>query len=145
MIIKNAREVLRERITLGISGGLVVVVLITGVVILLTGIGRKAAPTPVRTPKPTASPTATIFIMDDGFAQPELEIKVNTPVTWFNMASATVAVNSAVHPTHQLYPPLNLGPVKPGTVKTVVFDKAGTYKYHNHLKPTQTGTITVVE
>jgi len=52
-------------------------------------------------------------------------------------------VNSALHPTHLEYPPLNLGVIKPGESKSLTFPEAGTYKYHDHLNPSLFGSVTV--
>ena len=59
---------------------------------------------------------------------------------------------SAVHPTHRAYPTTGgcLGStfdackgVQPGASWSFRFDIAGTWKYHNHLNPNNTGAIVV--
>lgn len=78
----------------------------------------------------------------DGFMPSSLTIKAGTTVTFLN-TSGQLSVNSNPHPVHTDYPPLNLGVIQEGQSKSLTFDKPGTYGFHNHLNPSQTGTITV--
>ena len=80
---------------------------------------------------------------DSGFSPNSITLKVGEKVEFKNNSSANVQVNSAVHPTHQLFPELNIGVIAPNETKSVTFTKAGTYKYHNHLNTSQTGQIVV--
>lgn len=85
-----------------------------------------------------------VTISSLGFSSKDMTVKVGTVVTWFNNDSEDHTVNSDVHPTHQLYPPLNnIGTIKPSERKGFMFDKTGTYKYHDHLNPSLTGSVTV--
>lgn len=86
---------------------------------------------------------AIVTITVSGFAPQALTIKTGTRVVWMNKSGGTVTVNSAAHPTHLVYPPLNLGEFGNGSSVQLGFDKPGTYSYHNHLNPNQTGTIVV--
>ncbi len=95
---------------------------------------------------PSATVTATqdtITLTADGFSPKTLTIKAGTKVTWMNQSGAGATVNSSPHPTHTDYPPLNLGSLPDGGAVFLTFDKPGTYKYHNHLIPSQFGTIVV--
>jgi len=47
------------------------------------------------------------------------------------------------HPVHTDYPPLNLGTFFDGASLSLKFPTAGTYVYHNHLNPSERGTIVV--
>ncbi len=95
------------------------------------------------------SPSATVqknivTITSNGFTPQVVTIKAGESVDWVNNNSTSHEVNSAVHPTHQVYPPLNnVGLLKPGEQKTLSFPTAGTYKYHDHLNPSLTGVVTV--
>lgn len=109
-------------------------------------------PTPTATtssPTTSASPSAVmekgrnVTVNANGFAPQTLSIKAGTKVTWTNKSGETATVNSAPHPTHTLFPFLNLASFDDGASVEVVFDKAGTYTYHNHLNPSQTGTVIV--
>lgn len=84
-----------------------------------------------------------VTITDTGFSLREITIKAGDTVLWVNEGTAGHTVNSAVHPTHQVYPPLNLNTIKPGEKKSLIFPDAGTYKYHDHLNPSLTGSVTV--
>lgn len=104
------------------------------------------APTPTSQTSPTQVMQAsqnTITLSTDGFSPETLSINAGTKVTWTNKSGSVASINSAVHPTHLVYPPLNLGEVQDGASVTLTFDKPGTYKYHNHLNPSQKGTIVV--
>ena len=112
-------------------------------------------PTPAATSQPTqtTAPVATqgaaveeesiINISSKGFSPQNLFIKAGESVTWTNIDTENHIVNSAVHPTHSVYPPLNLDLIQPGKSKSLTFPTAGTYKYHDHLNPSLVGSITV--
>ena len=86
----------------------------------------------------------TVEITSSGFMPKDIVIKVGESVTWMNEDSADHQVNSAPHPTHTTYKPLNtLGALKAGEKKLLTFPEAGTYKYHDHLNPSLTGVVTV--
>lgn len=108
-------------------------------------------PQPTETePTVVTSPTVkeemvTVKILNSGFEPKSVTVKVGTKVVWGNESGKTANVNSAVHPTHQVYPQLNLGNFENGEQVSLVFDKEGTYKYHNHLEPGKTGTVVVEE
>lgn len=86
----------------------------------------------------------TITITTNGFSPAEITIKAGDSVIWTNSDSEQHQVNSAPHPTHTDYQPLNtVGLIKPGESKSLTFPTAGTYKYHDHLNPQNTGSVTV--
>ncbi len=85
----------------------------------------------------------TVTLTADGFSPATLTVKVGTKVTWSNQGGVDATVNSSPHPIHTDYPPLNLGSLPNGGTVSLTFDKPGTYKYHNHLKPSEFGTIVV--
>lgn len=134
------------------------------VVVLLVLVGwyyiQSQKPKAPQTPAPQAQPETTpattsaspaeeveknvVKISSSGFAPQNITIKVGESVTWVNEDSEDHQVQSAVHPTHQLYPPLNsVGLIKSGEKKSLSFPEAGTYKYHDHLNPSLTGSVTV--
>lgn len=86
---------------------------------------------------------AKVIVTTNGFTPQTLTVKAGTKVVWINQDKDVANVSSDVHPTHQVYPPLNLGNFSSSSSVQLVFEKAGTYKYHNHLNPSQTGTIMV--
>lgn len=141
-------------------------VIIVGVILLVLAGGwfilnaqKSATPTPSPQVPATATPTepsptsATeegqvkqenlVKISSAGFDAKNITIKVEESVSWTNADSADHTVNSAPHPLHTDYPPLNLGVIKPGESKSLSFPKAGTYRYHDHLNPSLFGSVTV--
>lgn len=106
----------------------------------------QVSPTPSAVASPSAQPEAKeakVNLTKAGFEPGALKIKVGTKVTWMNKSGATATVNSDPHPTHTLWPFLNLGKFEDGSSVSATFDSAGTYTYHNHLNPSQTGTVVV--
>lgn len=85
----------------------------------------------------------TVTLTSDGFSPQTLTVTVGTKVTWVNKSGEEGNVSSDPHPIHTSYPPLNLHGFASGASVNLVFDKAGTYGYHNHLNPSQTGTVVV--
>lgn len=108
---------------------------------------------PKTTPATTsASPSETeemkqnktvVNITSTGFSLANITINAGDSVIWRNGDSANHNVSSAPHPIHTTYSPLNLGVIKPGESKSLTFPTAGTYKYHDHLNPSLTGSVTV--
>lgn len=98
----------------------------------------------ITSPTPAAETTnSTIKITSAGFEPKNLTVKVGARVTWVNSSGSLTNISSATHPTHQVYPPLNLGNLPDGQSVSLVFDKSGSYTYHDHLNPNKTGVIVV--
>lgn len=102
-----------------------------------------ASPSPMATTNDTTNENSVITISDNGFQPNTLTVKAGTKVTWVNKGNNVAVVASNPHPAHTDYPPLNLGKVAANGSVSLVFDKPGTYGYHNHLMPSQTGAIVV--
>ena len=112
-----------------------------------------ATPTAFSTPAPTPNPTVveaqkkgeevSVFLTPSGFIPADLTIKAGARVTWTNQSGVLGNVSSAPHPAHTDYPALNLGSFGPDKSVSLTFNSPGTYKYHNHLDPSQSGSITV--
>ncbi len=90
-----------------------------------------------------AAESEIITLTENGFSPQNLTIKQGTKVEWQNESGSDATVNSAPHPEHTAYTPLNLGKFADGETLSLVFDTPGTYKYHNHLNPKQFGSIVV--
>lgn len=82
-----------------------------------------------------------VSVTSSGFEPSEIKVKAGTKITWINKSGGTANVDSDIHPTHLLFPFLNLGNFDNDESVSVVVEKAGTYTYHNHLNPNQKGTI----
>ena len=86
---------------------------------------------------------AAVTITSSGFEPATVNIDVGTKVVWTNKSGDAATVNSNLHPTHLVYTPLNLNNVSVDGSVSLVFDKPGTYQYHDHLNPSRTGTVEV--
>ena len=100
------------------------------------------SPTEAAATSPAASQNS-VSLTSSGFTPATLTVKAGSTVTWTNNSGETATVNSDPHPTHTNYPPLNLGRFDNGGTLSLTFDKPGTYGYHNHLNPSERGTIIV--
>jgi plastocyanin len=88
--------------------------------------------------------SGNVIVFDgNSFSPAEITVGTNETIVFRNDSSTNVSVNSDLHPTHTLYPELNLDVIEPGSSKSLQFANSGTYKYHNHLNASQGGTITV--
>lgn len=100
----------------------------------------------------------TIIYDANGFSPGTLIIKAGETVVWRNQSSSKMWVASALHPSHKAYGGASLqqhcpdtdnaafdqcAGGQPGESWSFKFDKKGIWEYHNHLKPSHTGTITV--
>ena len=75
-----------------------------------------------------------------------LTIKKNTKVIFKNEDTVDRWPASDLHPTHGIYPEFDpQQPVAPNSEWSFVFDKVGTWKYHDHLIPSFRGEIKVEE
>jgi plastocyanin len=86
---------------------------------------------------------ATITYSDSGFSPSTLSVKSGTTITIKNTSSRDIQFDSNPHPAHTDDTELNVGIVSPGQSITFTVTKAGTNGYHNHLNPSDTGTIVV--
>lgn len=91
-----------------------------------------------------------VTITSTGFEPSTITIKKGESVTWINESGRDAWPASAIHPTHALYP-VGGGCIgsafdacrglKTGETYTFKFDETGSWKYHNHLNPSMTGTV----
>ncbi|MBI2086052.1 cupredoxin domain-containing protein [Candidatus Daviesbacteria bacterium] len=138
--------------------GIIVIALVVGIVFIVSSNKgyTPSSPTLTTTPQATIEPTSqatvssqiiqeqnTITLDSSGFSPNSLTVKAGDKVTWVNKSGADASVNSSPHPTHTDYLPLNLDAFPDNGTLSLTFDKSGTYKYHNHLNPSQFGTIVV--
>lgn len=86
---------------------------------------------------------SAVTVTSSGFDPATITVAPGTQVVWTNTSGVDVTVSSDAHPTHLLFPFLNLGNFSDGSSVSVVFEKAGTYTYHNHFNASQKGTILV--
>lgn len=90
---------------------------------------------------------ATITATVSGFEPTTVTVKSGEAITWVNKSTQTVSIGSDNHPTHTLDPDLTGGQfvieLAPSESKTVPVNVKGTHGYHNHLQPSQKGTVVV--
>ena len=99
---------------------------------------------------------------DAGFSPQTITITAGETVLWTNRSSKLMWVASAKHPDHTVYDGTSLaehcadGALKAGATSfdqctavvkgstySFVFDKLGTWKYHDHVNATKFGTVIV--
>ena len=125
---------------------IILVLVLIGGYLTFRNMGSTNTPSTVLS-SPTVSPISqtetNVTVTQDGFNPSTITVKAGTDIIWTNKSGGPVTVNSDNHPTHLLYPELNLGEFSDGSSVSVILTKPGTYTYHNHLQPSQKGTIIV--
>lgn len=94
-------------------------------------------------PGSTPVPRSEVTVGQNGFSPQTLTIKKGGAVVWVNQSGQDATINSDPHPTHNLHRFLNLGQFPSGSSVEATFNETGTFGYHNHLSPSQRGTIVV--
>lgn len=119
-------------------------------------------PTPSESPAPAPTPasapmSATITYNGTNFSPAAVVIKQGGTVTWINSSAKDMWVASAAHPSHTVYAGTSLrehcaegaapsfDQCEGGGNYSFTFNKAGTWGYHDHITPSATGRIEVVE
>lgn len=137
----------------------IVVLVVIGAVVVVLGKGGKTNQ-PIETTGQPSTPAQNttgqgtggtvpketiknVTLTSSGFDPKTVTVKAGTRVIWLNKSGEGATVNSDPHPIHQAYQPLNLGEFPDGSSVQLVFDKPGKYGYHNHLNPSQNGTVVV--
>jgi len=64
-------------------------------------------------------------------------------VTFNNNSAVAIQLQSNPHPLHTDNSELNIGTIAPDQSKTATLTKTGTFGFHNHLNPSERGTITI--
>jgi len=83
---------------------------------------------------------------DSGFTPVSISVEKGTTVTFVNRSSGGMWVASDVHPTHQILPSFDqLRSVLNGGTYEYTFEEVGTWKYHNHVAPSDRGAVVVTE
>lgn len=94
----------------------------------------------------TPSNSTQVEVTNADFNPQSLKIKKSETVTWMNKSDEPIWPASNIHPTHQVYAEFDpKRPIKSGDSWSFDFEKAGVWRYHDHLAPQKTGVIEVVE
>jgi plastocyanin len=125
-----------------------IIVLFLGIIILVgvVGIIRRNQPAPLPTAAPqTGTPNMIVEVdlTDSGFMPVAVTVKQGTPVMFVNKSSRQMWVASNPHPTHTDLP--GFDELKAGDTYTYVFDKVGTWGYHDHFSPSTQGQVVVTQ
>ena len=93
---------------------------------------------------PKALAEATVNLKDVSFDPPSLDIKQCTKVTFKNVDVKEHWPASDFHPTHGIYPEFDpLKGVEAQGEWSFIFDRLGSWKYHDHLNPQVHGVVNV--
>lgn len=92
-----------------------------------------------------ALPAAIITYTDEGFSPRNLEVRAGEPIRIINKSTRSLQFASNDHPTHARNPALNIAVIAPGKDATLQADQLGTWGYHNHLRATDSGTLTIIK
>lgn len=92
---------------------------------------------------PALATVVDVTLTQSGFSPSTVIVDANTFVSWRNDSGEQASVNSDPHPTNHAYPVLNNGLFDDGWSVSSWMRHGGTFTYHNHLNPSQVGTIIV--
>lgn len=124
---------------------LLVIILIA--IVFVTGCTQYSEQT-----QPTSITENTVEITYSGFSPNTLTINAGDTITFVNKDTNPHWPASAIHPTHTAYPESGgcIGSkfdackaLSQGETFIFKFNQKGSWKYHDHLNPSLTGTITV--
>ena len=149
----------------------IVAILMVGVVVFLFTRDKGETTMLSPTPSPTSSPVSEESLLplptvsevvvnysDSGYSPATVTVKKGDTVVFDNKGSKMMWTASAMHPIHKVYPgsdiikcgtSLQVGIFDacrgygPGELWEFKFNEQGTWKYHNHMQATHTGTIVV--
>lgn len=81
---------------------------------------------------------------DKGFVPDKIEINAGDMVEFINESSTDMWVASMPHPAHTKLPTFDQFRLyKKGGVYRYIFEKKGTWEYHDHINPARGGVVTV--
>lgn len=96
---------------------------------------------------PVTQSQVTITYNGSNFSPTSATVASGGKVTWVNNSSRELQVASALHPVHTDNPEVSGGKytldLSAGQSQTVTVTKKGTWGYHNHLIPSNSGTLSV--
>lgn len=99
-------------------------------------------PTPAET-GPDESVAATIVYTDDGFVPSSVTVKSGDKISVQNKSSRSLQFSSAPHPSHTENRELNQNTLPAGGSQTFTVTTKGRFGFHDHLNPSNTGTLVV--
>lgn len=88
-------------------------------------------------------PGATVVFQNGQFTPKTVTIKAGQSVSFINMSDSQIQVASDPHPTHTNLKGFQSNNLDKDDAYLFIFSKAGTWGYHDHLNPSNTGTVIV--
>lgn len=84
---------------------------------------------------------------NSGFSPATITVKKGTTVKFVDKSGVPMSIASNPHPTHTDYPGFDQGKsdAKGKEDYSFTFDKVGTWGFHDHLRPSNGGTVVVTE
>lgn len=124
---------------------LVIVAIIAVVAIVVTGRDTGEDTTATNTDGSSESADDVVTITYDGtsFSPAEVRVESGGTVKFVNESDTTIEPSSDNHPTHEANPEINFGEIEPGESSSVSVSEEGSWEYHDHLNPDNTGMIIV--
>ena len=87
-----------------------------------------------------------VVLTNEGFVPDTVQIKKGTTITFKTSDTEPFWPASNVHPSHTGYPDFDpKKPLAPSETWSFTFTEAGTYSFHDHLRPLFTGAIVVTD
>ncbi len=87
---------------------------------------------------------AKVRYTDKGFVPNKIEVEVGSMVEFVNASSMDMWVASVPHPAHSKLPTFDQFRLyKKGAIYRYVFEKKGTWEYHDHISPSLGGMVIV--
>lgn len=122
-----------------------ITVAFVGYLFLNSKSSEKSPVTPPTT-KTSAVKQAKITITKDGFVPAVIQVKKGTEVIWTNTDETAHQVASDPHPTHDKLKDLGDGEVlAKGESFSFIFEKSGSFTFHDHLNPIKFKGEVIVE
>lgn len=101
---------------------------------------------PVENPLEDMTNAVTVSYKDGAFSPSLVKVKAGQAVKFVNSGKDPVWVASDPHPTHTDYPGFDSRKgLASGESYIFVFNRVGTWGYHNHLNPGEKGTVEVTQ
>ncbi len=101
------------------------------------------------TPQPAGATVESVEVdyTSSGFSPATVTIKKGGTVRFVNKSGSSMDVASNPHPIHTDYPGFDQGKsdARGKDEYDFTFEKVGTWGYHNHLNPSDGGTVVVTE
>jgi hypothetical protein len=92
------------------------------------------------------SPIQNVIYTNSGYISDYVEVSVGTPIFFWNRSRLPMWTASDPHPIHTDFSAFDAHrSYMPGSFYAYVFQKTGTYAYHNHEKSNHRGIIRVID